>query len=175
MLALPPDRFDQDQAGGWRPLGARPGCAAAAADLLEAYRKAHWGTLSPLQLHTNYWHEGQQRAFAGQPERAIPLLMEGVPPSAHDVADNHDYALATIAFLLHDRRGLVAARQRLARTPAPADWTRDRAAMKAQLGYAPAWPPNLDIVDGLVSCFGRPYREAYGRSCGSPHKPQARR
>jgi len=24
-----------------------------------------------------------------------------------------------------------------------------------------AWPPNLDILDQLLACFDRPYREAY--------------
>jgi hypothetical protein len=25
-----------------------------------------------------------------------------------------------------------------------------------------AWPPNLDVLDRLLTCFDRPYREAYG-------------
>jgi hypothetical protein len=24
------------------------------------------------------------------------------------------------------------------------------------------WPPNIDVVEGLVRCVGRPYAEAYG-------------
>lgn len=41
LLALAPAAFDQDLEGGWKPLGAKPECAAVAADLLAAYRKAH--------------------------------------------------------------------------------------------------------------------------------------
>jgi hypothetical protein len=25
-----------------------------------------------------------------------------------------------------------------------------------------SWPPNLDVVDGLIACFDRSYKEAYG-------------
>jgi hypothetical protein len=25
-----------------------------------------------------------------------------------------------------------------------------------------SWSPNLDVVDRLIACFGRPYKEAYG-------------
>src|SRR5437016_917782 len=76
-LKFAPARFDQDPKGGWRPLGARPNCTAAAADLIAAYRKARWATLTPSELHLNYWHEGQLRANAGQNDRAVPLLMAG--------------------------------------------------------------------------------------------------
>jgi hypothetical protein len=29
------------------------------------------------------------------------------------------------------------------------------------------WPPNLDVVEGLVHCFNKPYRVAYGSECRS--------
>ena len=25
-----------------------------------------------------------------------------------------------------------------------------------------SWPPNLDVVDRLIACFGKSYKEAYG-------------
>ena len=31
-----------------------------------------------------------------------------------------------------------------------------------------AWPPNLDVLDGLRRCFGKPYLEAYGTVCRNP-------
>ena len=27
------------------------------------------------------------------------------------------------------------------------------------------WPPNIDVVDGLIHCFDRSYDEAYGSAC----------
>jgi hypothetical protein len=94
MLALDPAHFDHDlKGGGWRGLGDRPGCAVAAADLLAAYRAAHWGALKPGELHINYWHEGQMRATAGNGRDAVPLLLAGV--ASPDKADFADYALGT--------------------------------------------------------------------------------
>ncbi len=31
-----------------------------------------------------------------------------------------------------------------------------------------AWPPNLNVVDGLIACFGKSYEQAYGRPCVKP-------
>lgn len=159
MLKLSPDQFDQDLNGGWRTLGHQPGCELAAADLIAAYRKAHWGALTSSELHTSYWHEGQGRAMAGRYAEAVPLLMAGVDPK--DVGDREDYALGTIAFLDHDLAALKAARARLAKTPEPPDWSEAVARYKGQ-GRELKWPMNLDILDGLIRCFDKPYREAYG-------------
>jgi hypothetical protein len=27
------------------------------------------------------------------------------------------------------------------------------------------WPMNIDVVEGLLNCFGQPYDVAYGRTC----------
>lgn len=27
------------------------------------------------------------------------------------------------------------------------------------------WPMNIEVVDDLVTCFDRPYRQAYGSDC----------
>lgn len=159
-LALPPARFDQDPKAGWRPLGARPECASAAADLIASYRKARWATLTPSELHLNYWHEGQLRATVGQSERAVPLLMAGVDPET-DIGFE-DYALGTIAFLNRDLAGLKAARARLAALPAPPDFEQTKARAKARTGADLAWPLNLNVLDELIACFDRPYAVAYG-------------
>ncbi len=146
MLALGMDAFDQDHQGGWRPLSERPGCKATAADLIRDYRAFMLDRIPIL-----YWHEGQLRADLGQNEEAARLMDR----TRRDPADErapwwNAYVDGTIAFLRGDRAALIAARDRLAAAARPADMPAGR-----------AWPPNLAVVDGLVRCFGRPYREAY--------------
>lgn len=161
LLALSPAAFDQDLEGGWRTLSEKPECTATAADLLAAYRRAHWGELTPGELHINFWHEGQLRAGLGQTEAATRLMMAGVNPETPNSGFS-DYALGTIAFLHQDRSGLLAARERLAATPKPADFDRAAERFKATYGFDLKWPVNLDVLDGLIACFGRPYNDAYG-------------
>jgi sirohydrochlorin ferrochelatase len=164
MLALAPEDFDQDLAGGWRPLGNRDECREAAADLLAIYRQAHWGDLNVDQLHTNYWHEGQLRAALGQKDRAVRLLLAGVSPS--NIPDGKaDYAIGTVAFLLNDLPTLQAARARLAATPPPPGFEESSRTFKERYGRDLVWPLNLDVLDGLIACFGKPYGEAYSRDC----------
>lgn len=147
MLGLSFAEFDQGSAG-WRALAVKPGCDAQTANLIAQYRTRHWGELQQHELHILYWHEGQVRAAAGQSQAAIPLLLTGVNPVS-DLGFS-DYALATVAFLHNDRAGLQSARDRLAALARPSFWPAER-----------AWPPNLDVVDGLLTCFGKTYREAY--------------
>ncbi|MFK0298613.1 hypothetical protein ACIQTU_05255 [Brevundimonas sp. NPDC090276] len=161
LLALAPSAFDQDLDGGWRPLGEKPECAAVAADLLADYRKAHWGELTPGELHLNFWHEGQLRAGLGQTQAATRLMMAGVNPETPNSGFS-DYALGTIAFLHQDRVGLVAARERLAALPKPDGFDSAAERFKATYGFDLKWPANLDVLDGLIACFGRSYNEAYG-------------
>jgi hypothetical protein len=159
LLALDPPAFDQDLAGGWRAVAAREECQSAAADLIRDYRRMHGLNDSIL-----YWHEGQLRALAGQTSAAITLFER----SRKGPADRFGwdaYVDATIAFLRHDRRALMAARESLASLPRPADFNpRDPQGHPLRL----AWPVNLDAVDGLIACFGRPYSQAYGPSCRAP-------
>jgi hypothetical protein len=157
MLALSEDRFDQDLEGGWRALAAKPECAAAAADLIAAYRTAHPDASAMLK-----WHEGQLRAEGGQAERAVRLFESS--RKAGTAEGWNDYVDATVAFLRRDRKALLAARARLAALPRPADW-RPQDAQGRSLPLP--WPPNLNVVDGLLRCFDRPYREAYF-ACAAP-------
>lgn len=161
MLALAPAAFDQDLSGGWRALAEKPGCEAAAADLLAEWREAHRAELKIGDLHINYWHEGQLRAGLGQNQKAIRLLMAGVNPQV-DGDGFQDYALGTVAFLNGDRAGLVAARERLASLPRPEGFQRSADAFREKYGFEVKWPMNLDVLDGLIACFGKPYDEAYG-------------
>ena len=162
MMALSPDAFDQDLSGGWRALEEKPGCTEAAADLLKDWREAHRAELKIGDLHINYWHEGQLRAgLDGQTQRAIRLLMAGVNPQV-DGDGFQDYALGTVAFLNGDRAGLEAARARLAATPEPDNWAEVTASFREKYNVQIKWPMNLDVLDGLIACFGKSYDEAYG-------------
>ncbi|EDX80540.1 MAG: hypothetical protein KJ728_12025 [Alphaproteobacteria bacterium] len=164
MLALSPQAFDQDMEGGWRPLGNRRECRDTAVELLAAYRKARWRDMTSDQLHTNYWHEGQVRAALGQTDHAVRLLLAGVSPDP--IGDGKaDYAIGTVAFLLKDRAALQAARDRLAAVPPPPGFEEDAARFKAQYGRELSWPLNLDVLDGFLACFDKPYDEAYSRDC----------
>lgn len=161
MLGLDQRAFDQDLSGGWRAIGSRSGCTLVAADLIRDYRKAH-----PSKPKFLFWHEAQLRAQAGQTDAAIALFERAREPGADPTGWN-PYADATVAFLRGDRPGLLRARARLLAVPRPADWNPS---MKTPDGrtIAMPWPSNLNAVDGLIACFGRPYSEAYGPACTRP-------
>lgn len=164
MLALNETEFDQDAGGGWRSVASKPGCNLAAADLLRDYRQMHGSAAVGL-----YWHEAQVRAFAGQTEEAISLMKQAYKPEDSDQAGWNSYVDATIAFLRNDLGSLEQARSKLASVPPPVgedippvidgfmevDMV-DGSKRKIQ------WPPNIDVVNGLVSCFGKAYALAYG-------------
>ncbi len=150
MLRLSPYEFDQGPAG-WRSLEPKYSCYIEMANLIATHREKHWGSLPPEWLHASYWHEGQARALAGQTDAAVKLLLAGVDP--HSIWGFSDYALATVAFLQNDLQGLKSARARLAGLPRPTEFDGAK------------WPPNLEVVDGLLTCFGKPYSEAYSSEC----------
>ncbi|MBV6850744.1 hypothetical protein [Xanthomonas euvesicatoria] len=164
LLALDEDAFDQYMQGGWRTIADRPGCAVAAADLLRDYRQAHAITGGIV-----LWHEGQMRAEAGQTAQAIALFEKSYKPAAEDLAGWKPYVDATIAFLKRDRAGLGAARAQLASVPYPQG--KDMPPLQDGYMVFPAekgrpevklrWPPNLDVVDGLIKCYDEPYSVAY--------------
>nr|WP_017122186.1 hypothetical protein [Xanthomonas vasicola] len=165
MLALDEDAFDQDVQGGWRTIADRPGCAMAAADLLRDYRQAHAITGGIV-----LWHEGQMRAEAGQTAQAIALFEKSYEPAAEDLAGWNRYVDAMIAFLKRDRAGLDAARAQLASVlypqgkdmPPLQDGYMVFPAEKGRPEMKVRWPPNLDVVDGLIKCYDEPYSVAYG-------------
>lgn len=171
LLALEERAFDQDLAnggGGWRAIAARPGCAAVAADLVADWRARHGGS------GIVGWHEGQLRAEAGQVDRAIPLLAGARMDPARDLVGWNHYVDATVAFLRGDRDALLRARETLAAVeyvpmdnglPPPRDGWIEIPRPEGQPPVRMRWPPNSEVVDGLVACFGRPYAEAYGGAC----------
>lgn len=166
MLALNVRTFDQDRTTGWRSLADREGCKAAAADLIAAYRDANAGSLSQQEQRSLRWHEGQMRAAAGQTEAAISLFETtrrgGMGPYDR-VMDL--YLDATLAFLRRDRTALEQARADLVAVPQPDSFAaaveRTRTMYGDEAANAMRWPSNLDFVDGFLTCFDRPYSEAY--------------
>lgn len=169
LLALDEKAFDQDLEGGWRTVANIPGCELAAADLLAAYRAEH-----PRSGGIVAWHEGQMRASAGQYERAVPLLESARKPVNQDTYGWNYYVDATVAFLRHDKPGLLAARRRLANVAYPQDASPLKDGYMVIPGQPgrPArrvrWPPNIEVVDALINCFDKPYSEAYGPACRPP-------
>lgn len=162
-LELDEQAFDQDGAKGWRPL-ARPGCFIAAADLIAAWRKRHPGHGPML-----YFHEAQMRAAGGQYAAAAPLFAQarsGPNEWRIDTGWNH-YVDASIAFVRRDLPGLKSARATLAALPIPAEQPGVAEAAKAE-ARPENWPPNLEVVDGLIRCFEKGYADAMQGSCRTP-------
>ena len=157
MMALDQQAFDQDMKGGWRVVAREPVCAIAAADLIRDYRESH--RLSATIL---YWHEGQMRAEAGQYEAAIALFDRSREAEPDPFGWNF-YVDASIAFLRGYRPALLRARTALAALPRPENFEpRDSSGRRLII----AWPMNLNVVDGLIRCFGQSYAAAY--ACAAP-------
>ena len=165
MLALDEQSFDQDVAngGGWRRVASNQECELVAAELIAEYRQVY-GINSPLL----FWHEGQLRAFSGQYAQAIALLQNSYKPEEQDFGWNA-YADATIAFLQGDRHKVDQALVRLKSTPAPPGETLQDGKLEMTqpdgTKFKMPWPLNVDVVQGLQRCMGKPYRDAYGSSC----------
>lgn len=169
MLSLDEQQFDQDMDGGWRSLAAKRGCDLVAADLIRDWRDKHRSSAGLL-----VWHEAQLRANAGQTQEAISLMAQSRrAPGVADGAGWNVYVDATIAFLRKDRAALEQARAQLAAIRPPAG---EDAPIVVVDGYFDVdlgngkthkmrWPPNIDIVEGLIRCFDKPYVEAYGGDC----------
>ncbi|MDI1253866.1 hypothetical protein, partial [Thermomonas sp.] len=171
MLSLDEDSFDQDlsnSGGGWRSIGNIKGCELAAAQLISAYRAKHPSSSSVLA-----WHEGQMLASANQYSRAIPLFEIARKDPAEDKAGWNHYVDATVAFLRRDKVALIAAKEKLAATPYPEGTGMppikngyiEFPAQPGQPVMRIHWPPNIDVVEGLINCFDKSYIEADGTSC----------
>lgn len=151
MLQLDRDAFDQG-AGGWRRLEAAQ-CHAEAADIIRDWRALHTDETVILR-----WHEGQERAKAGQRDAAIALFLQAYRTVGQEpIAPAWNlYVSASIAFLQGDRMQFDRARAALAVLPRPADWDESPG----------SWPANLGAVDALGRCWGQPYRIAYSCRVG---------
>jgi hypothetical protein len=169
VLALDEQQFDQDMAGGWRAIADKPGCSQAAADLIRDWRQKHG--VSPGLL---VWHEAQLRASAGQTPEAIALMTQARRgPGVPDKSGWNIYVDASVAFL---RKDMAALQQQRAKLAAVAPPSGPNAPVTVVDGYFDIdmgngetmkmrWPPNIDVVDGLIACFDKPYAEAYRSEC----------
>ncbi|WBS01814.1 hypothetical protein OU994_26705 [Pseudoduganella sp. SL102] len=141
--------FDQGADGFRGVISAGDLCVA---DLIASYRKANPAVLDNPDAYLLYWHEGQYRAFAGQSERAQELFGQSRMRDGPAADMWNLYVDGSVAFLRQDRPALLEARAALAALPPET--------------YRPIpRPMNLDVLDGLIGCFGKPYAEAYGAAC----------
>lgn len=155
MLKLSFKQFDQQQDSGWRRLYARQ-CYAQAAALLEAYMKLH-----PDAVRQQYmlpFHTGQMFALAGQDGKAIDYMRKGYTDWKSETIDWNAFVDANIAFLEHNRSNLLKQRSRISQQPPLSEGPG-----------VPAWAVgkrmNLDVVDGFLARFDKPYADAYGDKC----------
>lgn len=151
MMTLGQNAFDQDMKGGWRGL-ADKGCLAKAANLIRDYRLHQKPQRDSSQSVILFWHEGQTRALLGETDAAIALFDNSRTVGKGTAAWNL-YVDATIFFLKQDRTALIAARDAM-----------------SQLGLS----LNLNVVENLVACFGRTYKEAYSGCKNNQHESQPR-
>jgi hypothetical protein len=172
LLALDQLAFDQDLSGGgagWRAIAAKTGCEITAANLIRDYRERHSAKDSVI-----YWHEGQLRAFGNDYPSAVVLIEKSKKPIEQDGAGWNLYVDATIAFLKRDKPALLLARSTLSTVKAPPGLQlKDGVLAIPNNSGKPIkmrWPPNIDVVDGLIKCFKKSYRDAYSTSC-SPAPP----
>lgn len=157
--------FDSGETG-WRRWDDN-GCEREAAALILGYRNHHAGRLNPSQIAALDWHAGQLHAGAGDYGFAIErmLLVQDQTAEPAEI----EYIRATIAFLRSNREDLVAARERMAAIPEPANFRRaaDRYVATYNLPR-PVWPMNIDVVDRLIACFGWSYKMAYQGCSAAP-------
>jgi hypothetical protein len=164
LLALDQDAFDQDLAGGgggWRAVAAKHGCEITAANLIRDYRQRH-SLVEPII----YWHEGQMRAEGNEYSAAISLFEKSHTPKGQGDTGWNQYVDASIAFLKRDKSALIQARNSLSKVKAPPGITLMDGALEIPNNSGNPlkmrWPPNIDVVDGLIKCYERSYHEAYG-------------
>ena len=151
MLDLSFRDFDQGSRG-WRSLDASFACSDHADDALAAYRARHASDLSVANASLLMWHEAQVLAGQGDTERATSLMKEAAWVGEPEW--QRLYREGSVAFLEGDLARLRAKRNSLAQLP------RDGGLTTPDETEA-SWPPNLDVLDGLIACFGKPYDTAY--------------
>jgi len=155
LLLLDEAEFDQSKSRGWRELAER-NCKREAAALI-----ARWRILHPGHSRMMFWHEGQLRADLGNYPQAISLFERArTPPNHGDAFGWNLYVDGTVAFLRSDEPSLLLAREQLAALPRPANLPESSTVMGSRIPTP--WPLNLNVLDGLISCWGKRYVEAYG-------------
>lgn len=155
LLALPFRSFDQQQGSGWRPLYANK-CYTEAAMLLKEYVKRHPDTAKNEYMLP--FHTGQLFALAGEHEEAIQWMIRGYSKGPSDQINWNAFVNANIAFLKHDHEELIKQRRLINQEPP----MPDRPGIPK---WAVGKKMNLDVVDGFIACFEKPYHVAYGDEC----------
>lgn len=172
LLSLDEDAFDQDTSGGgWRAIAAKTGCEIAAADLIRDYRERHG-----LKKTIIFWHEGQMRAVGNDYTAAIRLFQKSRKPKDQNVAGWNEYVDASIAFLKKDKSALLQARKALSEVKVSPGFDVEDGVFEIPNSsgepFKMRWPPNIDVVDGLIKCFEKSYRDAYGDAECRPAPPK---
>jgi hypothetical protein len=149
MLKLDYKAFDQTLPdGGWRGL-ANKGCELEATKMLEIYHLHHYDELLPWQSRILYWHAGQVYAMQNQTDLALMRFRKSYDSDEKpgDMFKWNSYVKGSIAFLEHDMKALVAARDEL------------KLVDKTQAH------PNLKFLEAFIRCFNKTYKEAYNPTC----------
>ena len=151
MLDMTFIAFDQGP-DGWRSLHNDLICCDYADDVLAQYRSRYGPSLGAANTSLLTWHEAQLVASQGDAARAATLMKAAAYPGEPQWQTL--YREGSIAFLEGDMERLQAARETLSQLP------RDVIVMEHGQP-ASSWPPNLEVLNGLISCFGKPYGVAY--------------
>lgn len=151
LLALPFEAFDQHPVAGWRPYGLR-GCYRDAARLIAKY--ADKGQDSP-KIGLLRFHQFQMLAFADDKDAALAVLdtVKRIDAQRNAETGWKLYVAGTEAFLRGSKKDLEDRITELAGF-ADAHGPTERAARA-----------NGNVLQGLLRCFGKPYRIAYSPPC----------
>lgn len=155
LLDLSFKQFDQQQGSGWRPLYASK-CYMEAAMLLKEYVKRHPRTAQDQYMLP--FHTGQLFALAGERAEAIGWMEKGYSNDKFDPINWNAFVDANVAFLKHDFKALLKQRDLINQEPP----MTDRPGVPR---WAVGKKMNLDVVDGFIACFEKPYDVAYGDEC----------
>ena len=141
-------QFDQDKNGGWRALDHK-GCTLQAAMLLDVYNLDDVRSEKKGDNRSGlYFHAGQLYAMAGAPHVAIRRFYSSLDPSEEaekeQVLSWNAYVLATIGFLERNKEAVRFQRDQIAIGP-KTDGNK----------------VNLRVVDGLLKCWDKSYKDAY--------------
>lgn len=148
VMNLPYEKFDQTPREGWRFLGEVEKNYLAAAKLIDKYINRNIASLKEWQLRILHWHAGQMYAFSDEIIIARQRFVGSIDKNKSKDTPIlwNDYVLATIAFLDKDLEKLKYHQQIIFNGP--------------MLNGIIA---NLDVVDRLIMCFHKTYKEAYSQ------------
>lgn len=133
--------FDQSEAG-WRQFGS---CLDEQTLLLRRYLKRQ-----EAEMRNVRWHLAQTLALGGKHAAASEHALLSVNPDEAQQQPSfawNSYVLATAAFLRGDR----------------VEFDKHYEAHRQATAAHRENETNFKVLTGLANCFGKPYREAYGR------------